>query len=83
LTEIYDGTGLRWDYGSVGVDLRSKIMPVWRWDFVQQDANMVCLDASIDVFHGEEGERARGPFHRSDGGLPTSAAIASALINSR
>ena len=82
MTEIYDGTGLRWDYGSVGVDLRSKIMRVWRWDFVQQHANMVCLD-SIDVFHGEEGERARGPFHRPDGGLPSSAVIASALINSR
>jgi len=46
-SEIYGGTGSCWDYGPLGVELKSNIKRVWWRDSVQLRPDMVGLDASI------------------------------------
>ncbi len=46
-SEIYGGTGSCWDYGPLGVELKSNIKRVWWRDFVQRRPDMVGIDASI------------------------------------
>ncbi len=46
-SEIYGGTGSCWDYGPLGVELKSNIKRLWWRDFVQLRRDMVGLDASI------------------------------------
>ncbi len=50
-SEIYGGTGSCWDYGPLGVELKSNIKRVWWRDNVQLRPDMVGLDASILMHH--------------------------------
>ncbi|HEU5319336.1 MAG TPA: glycine--tRNA ligase, partial [Methylomirabilota bacterium] len=46
-SEIYGGTGSCWDYGPLGVELKSNIKRAWWRDNVHLRPDMVGLDASI------------------------------------
>ena len=46
-SEIYGGTGSCWDYGPLGVELKSNVKAAWWHDNVQSRTDMVGLDSSI------------------------------------
>ncbi len=46
-SEIYGGTGSCWDYGPLGVELKSNVKHAWWRDCVQLRSDMVGLDSSI------------------------------------
>ncbi len=46
-SEIYNGLSSAWDYGPLGVDLKSNIHKMWWCEMVRKHANIVGLDASI------------------------------------
>ncbi len=46
-SEIYGGLANTWDYGPLGVELKNNIKSVWRKKFIQEQKNVVGLDAAI------------------------------------
>jgi glycyl-tRNA synthetase len=46
-SEIYGGTGSCWDYGPLGVELKSNVKRLWWRDVVHRRSDMVGLDTSI------------------------------------
>lgn len=46
-SEIYGGIGGAYDYGSLGVELKNNIKKAWWKSMVQENCNIVGLDASI------------------------------------
>ena len=46
-SEIYGGLANTWDYGPLGVELKNNVKAVWRKKFIQENKNIVGLDAAI------------------------------------
>jgi len=46
-SEIYGGLANTWDYGPLGVELKNNVKRAWWKKFVQENENIVGLDASI------------------------------------
>ena len=46
-SEIYGGLANTWDYGPLGNELKNNIKSVWRKKFIQEQKNVVGLDAAI------------------------------------
>ena len=46
-SEIYGGLANTWDYGPLGVELKNNIKAAWRKKFIQEQKNVVGLDAAI------------------------------------
>ena len=46
-SEIYGGLANTWDYGPLGVELKNNIKSAWRKKFIQEQKNVVGLDAAI------------------------------------
>lgn len=46
-SEIYGGMGNTWDYGPVGVELKSNVKKAWWKSFVQENDNSFGVDADI------------------------------------
>ena len=46
-SEIYGGLANTWDYGSLGVELKNNVKEAWRKKFIQENKNIVGLDAAI------------------------------------
>ena len=46
-SEIYGGLANTWDYGPLGVELKNNVKTVWRKKFIQENKNIVGLDAAI------------------------------------
>ena len=46
-SEIYGGLANTWDYGPLGVELKNNIKSAWRKKFIQEQPNIVGLDAAI------------------------------------
>ena len=46
-SEIYGGLANTWDYGPLGVELKNNIKEAWRKKFIQEQPNIVGLDAAI------------------------------------
>ena len=46
-SEIYGGLANTWDYGPLGVELKNNIKNVWRKKFIQEQKDIVGLDAAI------------------------------------
>ena len=46
-SEIYGGLSNTWDYGPLGVELKNNIKNAWRKKFIQEQPNIVGLDAAI------------------------------------
>ncbi len=46
-SEIYGGLANSWDYGPLGVELKNNIKNVWRKKFIQEQKDIVGLDAAI------------------------------------
>lgn len=46
-SEIYGGLANTWDYGPLGVEVKRNLKDAWWKKFVQEQPNMVGLDASI------------------------------------
>ena len=46
-SEIYGGLANTWDYGPLGVELKNNVKTAWRKKFIQEQANIVGLDAAI------------------------------------
>ena len=70
-SEIYGGTGSVWDYGPLGVELKTQHQGSTGGSaMVRSRDDIEGLDAAI-LMHpaGVGGERARGGLHRSAGGL--------------
>ena len=46
-SEIYGGLANTWDYGPLGVELKNNVKTAWRKKFIQENKNIVGLDAAI------------------------------------
>mgnify|MGYP001533737917 CR=1 FL=1 len=46
-SEIYGGLANTWDYGPLGVELKTNIKAAWRKKFIQENKYNVGLDAAI------------------------------------
>ena len=46
-SEIYGGLANTWDYGPLGVELKNNVKAVWRKKFIQEQKDVVGLDAAI------------------------------------
>jgi len=46
-SEIYGGLANTWDYGPLGCELKNNIKAAWRKKFIQEQPNIVGLDAAI------------------------------------
>lgn len=46
-SEIYRGLANTWDYGPLGVELKNNVKEAWRKKFIQENKNIVGLDAAI------------------------------------
>ena len=46
-SEIYGGLSNTWDYGPLGNELKNNIKAAWRKKFIQEQSNIVGLDAAI------------------------------------
>ena len=46
-SEIYGGLANTWDYGPLGNEIKNNVKNVWRKKFVQEQKNIVGLDAAI------------------------------------
>ena len=46
-SEIYGGLANTWDYGPLGVELKNNVKAAWRKKFIQENKNIVGLDAAI------------------------------------
>ncbi len=46
-SEIYGGLANTWDYGPLGVELKNNVKAVWRKKFIQEQRDIVGLDAAI------------------------------------
>ena len=46
-SEIYGGLANTWDYGPLGVELKNNVKEAWRKKFIQENKNIVGLDAAI------------------------------------
>ena len=46
-SEIYGGLANTWDYGPLGVELKNNVKSAWRKKFIQEQPNIVGLDAAI------------------------------------
>ena len=46
-SEIYGGLANTWDYGPLGVELKNNVKRLWRKKFIQEQRNIVGLDAAI------------------------------------
>ena len=46
-SEIYGGLANTWDYGPLGVELKNNVKEAWRKKFIQDNKNIVGLDAAI------------------------------------
>ncbi len=46
-SEIYGGLSNTWDYGPLGVELKNNVKALWRKKFIQEQKNVVGLDAAI------------------------------------
>ena len=46
-SEIYGGLANTWDYGPLGVELKNNVKATWRKKFIQENKNIVGLDAAI------------------------------------
>ena len=46
-SEIYGGLANTWDYGPLGVELKNNVKSLWRKKFIQEQKNIVGLDAAI------------------------------------
>ena len=46
-SEIYGGLANTWDYGPLGNELKNNIKAAWRKKFIQEQPNIVGLDAAI------------------------------------
>ncbi len=46
-SEIYGGLANTWDYGPLGTELKNNIKSVWRKKFIQEQKDIVGLDAAI------------------------------------
>nr|MBB1522266.1 glycine--tRNA ligase [Clostridiales bacterium] len=46
-SEIYGGLANTWDYGTLGVELKNNVKAAWRKKFIQENKNIVGLDAAI------------------------------------
>lgn len=46
-SEIYGGLANTWDYGPLGVKLKNNVKEAWRKKFIQENKNIVGLDAAI------------------------------------
>ena len=46
-SEIYGGLANTWDYGPLGVELKNNVKEAWRKKFIQENENIVGLDAAI------------------------------------
>ncbi len=46
-SEIYGGLANTWDYGPLGNELKNNIKSAWRKKFIQEQKNVVGLDAAI------------------------------------
>lgn len=46
-SEIYGGLANTWDYGPLGTELKNNITAAWRKKFIQEQPNIVGLDAAI------------------------------------
>ncbi len=46
-SEIYGGLANTWDYGPLGVELKNNVKNLWRKKFIQENKNIVGLDAAI------------------------------------
>ena len=46
-SEIYGGLANTWDYGPLGVELKNNVKAIWRKKFIQEQKNIVGLDAAI------------------------------------
>lgn len=46
-SEIYGGLSNTWDYGPLGVELKNNVKALWRKKFIQEQKDIVGLDAAI------------------------------------
>ena len=46
-SEIYGGLANTWDYGPLGCELKNNVKVAWRQKFIQEQPNIVGLDAAI------------------------------------
>ena len=46
-SEIYGGLANTWDYGPLGCELKNNVKAAWRQKFIQEQPNIVGLDAAI------------------------------------
>ena len=46
-SEIYGGLANTWDYGPLGVELKNNVKEAWRKKIIQENKNIVGLDAAI------------------------------------
>lgn len=46
-SEIYGGLANTWDYGPLGVELKNNVKVAWRKKFIQENKNIIGLDAAI------------------------------------
>ena len=46
-SEIYGGLANTWDYGPLGVEFKNNVKRMWRKKFIQEQKNIVGLDAAI------------------------------------
>lgn len=46
-SEIYGGLANTWDYGPLGVELKNNVKAAWRKKFIQENKNIIGLDAAI------------------------------------
>lgn len=46
-SEIYGGLANTWDYGPLGVELKNNVKEAWRKKFIQENKNIIGLDAAI------------------------------------
>ena len=46
-SEIYGGLANTWDYGPLGCELKNNVKSAWRQKFIQEQPNIVGLDAAI------------------------------------
>ena len=46
-SDIYGGLSNTWDYGPLGVELKNNVKKLWRKKFIQEQKNIVGLDAAI------------------------------------
>ena len=82
-SEIYGGIGGFWDYGPLGVELKSNVKGAWWKAIVQERDDMVGLDAAILMNPSVwEASGHVDTLRRPDGGLQGAASAASAPTSS-